>query len=218
MAGGAGTRMGNVIPKQFLLLNEKPILYYSLKAFLEAYADIKIILVLPQDYMDMGLEVLDAYFDKERIQITIGGDTRFQSVKNALALIEEESMIFVHDAVRCLITTSLIQRCYEKAQETGTAIPVVSSKDSIRLLTEEGNESIDRNKVMLVQTPQVFHSKILQPAYEIDYKDKFTDEASVAESFGMKLSLVQGEEANIKITHPLDMLVAERILADRNIS
>lgn len=217
MAGGTGTRMGSAIPKQFLLLNEKPLLYYSLKAFLDAYEDIKIILVLPQDYMDMGLEVLDAYFDKDSVQVTIGGDTRFQSVKNALALIEEESIIFVHDAVRCLLTTSLIHRCYEKAKETGTAIPVIPSKDSIRLLTEEGNESADRNKVMLVQTPQVFHSKILQPAYEIDYKDKFTDEATVAESFGMKLSLVQGEESNIKITHPLDMLLAEKILTDRNV-
>ncbi|MBL7722041.1 MAG: 2-C-methyl-D-erythritol 4-phosphate cytidylyltransferase [Chitinophagaceae bacterium] len=215
VAGGSGTRMGGSLPKQFLLLKDKPVLYYTIKTFLEAYDDLQIVLVLPMDFTDMGQEIIDAFFDKERIRITAGGDTRFQSVKNGLSLIDEESIIFVHDGVRCLVSKELIHRCYQQAVETGTAIPVVPSKDSIRLITEEGNEAFDRNKVMLVQTPQTFHSKILIPAFQIDYKDKFTDEATVVEAFGMKVSLVEGEENNIKITRPVDLLIAENILNDK---
>ena len=212
VAGGSGTRMGGNLPKQFLLLDNKPVLYYTIDSFLKAYEDLKIILVLPADYTDMGQEIIDAWFDKERIRITTGGDTRFQSVKNGLHLVEEEAIIFVQDAVRCLLSSSLIQTCYDKAMETGSAVPVVACKDSARLLTDEGNDAVDRQKLMLVQTPQTFHSKILLPAFQIDYKDKFTDEATVAEAYGMKVSLVEGEENNIKITRPVDLLFAERIL------
>ncbi len=215
VAGGAGVRMGGNTPKQFMLLKDKPVLYYTLKVFLEAYTDLQIILVLPVDYTDMGQEIIDAYFDKDRIKITAGGDTRFQSVKNGLGLVEGESIVFVHDGVRCLLTKDLIYRCYQLAVETGTAIPAVVSKDSIRLITEEGNTAFDRNKVMLIQTPQTFHSKIIVPAFQIDYKDKFTDEATVAESYGMKVSLIEGEENNIKITRPVDLLIAERIIDGR---
>lgn len=218
VAGGAGIRMGGNLPKQFILLKGKPVLYYTLKTFLEAYDDIEVILVLPVDYTDMGQEIIDAFFDKSRIRITAGGDTRFQSVKNGLALVQEESVIFVHDGVRCLLTAELIRRCYSQAVETGTAVPAVASNDSIRLLNEEGNTAYDRNKVMLIQTPQTFHSKILLPAFQIDYKDKFTDEATVAEAYGMKVSLVQGEETNIKITRPIDLLIAERILEERTVN
>ena len=212
VAGGSGIRMGGNLPKQFMLLKDKPVLYYTLKTFLEAYDDLQIILVLPVDYTDMGQEIIDAYFDKDRIRITAGGDTRFQSVKNGLTLVEGEAIVFVHDGVRCLVSKDLIHRCYAQAVETGTAIPAVVSKDSIRLLTEEGNEAYDRNKVMLIQTPQTFHSKILVPAFQIDYKDKFTDEATVVEAYGMKVSLVEGEENNIKITRPADLQVAEKYL------
>ncbi len=215
VAGGSGTRMGGTLPKQFMLLRDKPVLYYTLKTFIEAYDDLQVILVLPVDYTDMGQEIIDAFFDKDRIRITAGGDTRFQSVKNGLALVEEESVVFVHDGVRCLLTKDLIHRCYLQAAETGTAIPAIPSKDSIRLITDEGNAAFDRNRVMLIQTPQTFHSKIIVPAFQIDYKDKFTDEATVAEAYGMKVSLVEGEETNIKITRPVDLLLAEQILAER---
>lgn len=212
VAGGSGTRMGSSLPKQFLLLKEKPVLYYSIKAFLDAYMDLQVILVLPVEYTDMGQEIIDAYFDKERIRITAGGETRFQSVKNGLQLVEEESIVFVHDGVRCLLSRELIQRCYAMAVQTGSAIPAIPSKDSVRVLNEDGNDAIDRNTVMLVQTPQVFHSKILLPAFQIDYKDKFTDEATVVEAYGLKVSLVEGEENNFKITRPVDLLVAENLI------
>ena len=212
VAGGTGSRMGGNLPKQFMLLKEKPVLYYSLKAFLDAYGDLQIILVLPAAFTDMGQEIIDAFPDKERIRIAAGGDTRFHSVKKGLKLVEEESIIFVHDAVRCLASVDIIHRCYETALQMGSAIPVIVSKDSVRIMNEEGNEVIDRNKVLLVQTPQTFHSKILLPAYDIDYKDKFTDEASVVEAYGLNVSLAEGEETNIKITRPIDLLIAEKLL------
>lgn len=214
VAGGSGTRMGTSLPKQFLLLHQKPVLYYTLKTFLESYPDLHIILVLPVDYTDMGQEIIDAYFDKERIRITAGGDTRFQSVKNGLALVEKESIVFVHDGVRCLLTKDLIRRCYESALSTGSAIPVLPSRDSVRLVRDNGSDALDRNRIVLVQTPQTFHSKIILPAFQIDYKDKFTDEATVVEAFGMQVTLVEGEERNIKITRPEDLVVAESYLAD----
>ena len=215
VAGGSGTRMGGDLPKQFMLLKDKPVLYYTLKVFLESYDDLQVILVLPIDYTDMGQEIIDACFEKDRIRITAGGDSRFQSVKNGLALVEEESIIFVHDGVRCLLTQDLIHRCYDSAIETGTAVPAIKCRDSVRILVEDGNEMLDREKVMLIQTPQVFHSKILLPAFQIDFKDKFTDEAAVVEAYGIKLALVEGEEFNIKITRPLDMLFAANVLAER---
>jgi 2-C-methyl-D-erythritol 4-phosphate cytidylyltransferase len=217
VAGGTGTRMGSRTPKQFLLLNDKPVLFYTLKIFLEAYPDLQIVLVLPQEYMDLGREIIDAYFDYSRIQITSGGETRFHSVKNGLGLVETESIIFVHDAVRCLVTVELIHRCYENALDTGSAVPALRSKDSVRLLNEEenDNEVVDRSKVVFIQTPQTFHSRILLPAFEIDYKERFTDEATVIEAFGLKISLVEGEENNIKITSPVDLAIAEKILEER---
>jgi 2-C-methyl-D-erythritol 4-phosphate cytidylyltransferase len=218
VAGGAGSRMGANLPKQFMILKDKPVLYYSLKAFLEAYDDLDIILVLPAAFTDMGEEIIDAYFDKERIKIAIGGDTRFQSVKNGLKLVERESIVFVHDAVRCLASVDLIHRCYELALETGTAVPAIPSRDSVRILNDEGSGVIDRDRVMLVQTPQTFHSKILLPAFDIDYKDKFTDEATVVEAYGLRVSLAEGEETNIKITRPIDLLIAEKVIEELRIN
>lgn len=214
VAGGSGKRMGSALPKQFLMLHHKPVLYYTIKTFLEAYEDLQLVLVLPEDYTDLGREIMDAYFDYNRIQITSGGETRFHSVQNGLRLVHGEAIIFVHDAVRCLVTTDLIHRCYEHALQMGSAVPVVIAKDSVRLLNEElnDNEVIDRNKVVLVQTPQTFHSRILQPAFQIDFKERFTDEATVVEAYGLKISLLEGEENNIKITRPIDLLIAEKML------
>ena len=214
VAGDSGNRMGSAVPKQFLLLHHKPVLYYTIKTFLEAYDDLNLVLVLPEEYADLGREIIDAYFDYNRIQITSGGETRFHSVQNGLRLVHGDAIIFVHDAVRCLVSTGLIQRCYQHALQMGSAVPVTMAKDSVRLLNEElnDNEVIDRNKIVLVQTPQTFHSRILQPAFEIDFKERFTDEATVVEAYGLKISLIEGEENNIKITRPIDLLIAEKLL------
>lgn len=215
VAGGIGSRMKVNLPKQFLLLKNRPILYYTLDTFLQSYADMQIILVLPEDYIAAGQEIIDAFFDYGRIKITVGGRTRFHSVQNGLQLVSEESIVFVHDGVRCLLSVDLIHRCYLAAVEFGSAIPVTNSKDSVRMVNEEGSEAIERDRVKLVQTPQTFHSKLL-PAFAIDYKDKFTDEATVVEAFGLKVHLIEGEEQNIKITQPIDLLLAEGIINTAN--
>lgn len=212
VAGGSGSRMNSNIPKQFLLIKNKPLLFYSIDVFLKAFADLEVILVLPDDHISKGQEIVDAYFNNSRISICPGGQTRFHSVQNGLSLISEESIIFVHDGVRSLLSKDLVQRCYDVAKATGSAVPVVTSKDSVRLLTIDGHFALDRNTVKLVQTPQAFHSKILLNAFKIDYKDKFTDEATVVEAFGIKVNLIEGEENNIKITTPGDMFIAEQII------
>ena len=217
VAGGSGIRMGNSVPKQFLLLKGKPVLYYTLKVFLEAYNDLQVVLVLPADYTDMGQEIIDAFFDKERIRITAGGDTRFQSVKNGLSLIDEESIIFVHDGVRCLITPALIRACYEQAKRQGSAIPAVSATDSIRIIdAQSGHSSIDRNRVKIIQTPQTFRGDLLIRAFELPYQEIFTDEATVVEYSGEKVYLIEGDYANLKITRPVDLLLAATILQNRS--
>lgn len=212
VAGGTGTRMKTSIPKQLLLLDGKPVLYYSIKAFLDAYEDCSVILVLPEEHTAAGQEIIDAFFDYSRVHITVGGRTRFHSVQNGLKLVDEDSVVFVHDAVRCLLTTALIRRCYDSVIQFGSAIPVVAINDSIRMVAENGNEAVDRSLLRAVQTPQAFYSKILLPAFNIDYKDHFTDEATVVEAFGLRMNLVDGEETNIKITRPIDLELASAIL------
>ncbi len=212
VAGGKGTRMNSELPKQFMLLKNKPVLYYTIEAFLSAYDDMQIILVLPVGHIAKGQEIIDGYFERSRFRICEGGRSRFHSVQNGLELVEEESIIFVHDGVRCLVTSSLIKKCYEAALAYGNAVPAIDSKDSLRLVTSNGNKMLKRNKVKLIQTPQTFHSKILLPAFKIDYKDTFTDEASVVEAFGLKINLVEGEENNIKITTPFDIQLAETLM------
>lgn len=214
VAGGSGSRMNSNIPKQFLLIKNKPLLFYTIDVFFKVYDDLEIILVLPEEHISKGQEIIDAWFDNSRISICSGGRTRFHSVQNGLSLIKEESIIFVHDGVRCLLTKDLVVRCYTEAEKSGSAIPVITSKDSVRLLTDEGHIALDRNIVKLVQTPQTFHSKVLLAAFKIDYKDKFTDEATVVEAFGIKVNLIEGEENNIKITTPPDIMLAANLLLE----
>jgi 2-C-methyl-D-erythritol 4-phosphate cytidylyltransferase len=212
VAGGLGTRMGGGMPKQFILLNGKPVLYYTLNAFLSAYEDLDVILVLPVDHLAAGQKIIDAFFHQKKIRIVAGGATRFHSVQNGLQWVDRESIVFVHDAVRCLVSTNLIRRCYEASVEYGTAIPVIDSHDSMRMVNSEGNLALERDRVKRVQTPQAFQSSILLPAYKIGYQDKFTDEASVVDASGHKLHLLEGEETNIKITHPIDLVIASHLL------
>jgi 2-C-methyl-D-erythritol 4-phosphate cytidylyltransferase len=218
VAGGNGSRMNSAVPKQFLFIKNKPVLFYTIKAFIDAYDDIEIILVLPQEHIGKGQEIIDGYFDSEKFKIAPGGRTRFHSVQNGLSLIDDDNaIIFVHDGVRCGVTTALIHRCYNEALKSGTAVPATDCRDSVRMINEDVNQVVDRNKIKLVQTPQTFHSKILIPAFEIDFKDQFTDEATVVEAFGLKINLVEGEEENIKITKPVDLFVVEYLMQEREL-
>ncbi|HTL07543.1 MAG TPA: 2-C-methyl-D-erythritol 4-phosphate cytidylyltransferase [Chitinophagaceae bacterium] len=215
VAGGLGSRMQASQPKQFMQLHGQPILWHTLQAFLSAYADLQIILVLPADYFAIGQEIVHNTGQAGRIAITAGGDSRYQSVKNGLALVKEPAVIFVHDAVRCLVTTALIQHCYLEALKKGNAVPAISPVDSIRLVAGAGNQVLDRQMVRIIQTPQTFLSSQLLPAFEQPFHEKFTDEATVVEHTGIAIHLVEGDKTNIKITHPTDLLVAANILAER---
>ena len=214
VAGGSGTRMGASMPKQFLLLGTKPIFCYAIEAFVEAYADITVVLVLPSDHIDKGKEIVDQY-QYRNVMIVEGGTTRFASVKNGLKHIPKSSIVFVHDAVRCMVTKELIQRCYEQAVEKGSAVPAVAATDSIRIDEGTSHSIVDRSKIRIIQTPQTFQSDMLLPAYEQEYLQSFTDEASVVEATGATVYLIEGDYDNLKITRPMDIFIAEKILQNR---
>lgn len=216
VAGGTGRRMGNIVPKQFLLLKDKPVLWYTLDTFLRAYNDIKIILVLPKQHIENGKSIALNFAETNQIKIVAGGDTRFHSVQCGLTEVKEKSVVFIHDAVRCLVSVPLIQRCYKQTLEKGSAVPAVAATDSIRILNGAHHTIADRQQVRIIQTPQTFLSEIILPAFKQEYNEAFTDEATVAEVYGKKVFLTEGEYENIKITRPVDMMIAERILEERS--
>lgn len=227
VAGGTGVRMGGTVPKQLILLHGKPVLWYTLNVFLEAFDDLEIILVLPSEHMEAGREIVrdlggdasgaDGKDVSQRIHLVSGGDTRFHSVRNGLELVKEkDSIVFVHDGVRCLLSGELVRRCYEQALQLGSAIPVIDCRDSVRL-TEEGGRSkpIDRSRIKMVQTPQTFKGEIILSAYTRDQQESFTDEATVVEESGQEVYLIAGEADNIKLTLPGDIVYASFVLAER---
>ena len=218
VAGGSGNRMNAAIPKQFLPINGTPVLLYTIETFLSAFSDLEIILVLPEKFMRDGDAIVQQASDPKRIEIAAGGNTRFHSVKNGLKLVTENAIVFVHDAVRCLVTNDLIHRCYEGALENGNAIPAIPVSDTVRMETAEGSVVVDRSKLLVIQTPQTFFSNLLLKAFEQEYDSSFTDEATVAEKFGIKIHLIPGEDENIKLTRPIDMEIAEKILKNRRVS
>jgi 2-C-methyl-D-erythritol 4-phosphate cytidylyltransferase len=215
VAGGTGQRMGTVVPKQFLTVEGKSILLHTIDQFVAAFSDINFVIVLPAGYIQEGQDLIASSGLTQAFQFVAGGDTRFQSVKNGLAQVEQDAIVFVHDAVRCLLTPALIQRCYQQAVEKGSAIPAVSSTDTIRLMDGDTHHVVDREKVMLIQTPQTFDAALLINAFEQTYQSSFTDEANVVEASGTPVYLVDGEFENIKITRPLDLAIAGYILAKR---
>ncbi len=215
VAGGTGQRMGTTLPKQFLAIEGKSILLHTIGQFATAFADINFIIVLPADYIQDGKALITSSGLSQSFQFVAGGDTRFQSVKNGLAQADPASVVFVHDAVRCLLTPDLIQRCYQQAVKKGSAIPAVSSTDTIRILEGNQHHVVDRANVMMIQTPQTFNAALLKKAFEQAYQPSFTDEANVLEASGKEVYLIEGEYENIKITRPLDLAIAEYILAKR---
>lgn len=215
VAGGAGRRMGSNLPKQFLPLHNKPVLWYSINAFCEAYKDIKIIVVLPEAYLDTGRSIIQSIAHGESIITVKGGNSRFESVKNGLGHVPMHAIVFIHDGVRCLVTPGLIQSCYETALQKGNAIPAIKAVDTLRMETPGGNKTIDRNTVKIIQTPQTFLSNVVKEAFAQDYQESFTDDASVIESCGHNIHLVEGEITNLKITTQTDLLIAEKIIEKR---
>lgn len=216
VAGGKGLRMGAALPKQFLPLAGKPVLYYAVKIFRDTFPDIKLILVLPEEHISYSNMLLQAF--EERIDLTVvkGGATRFHSVQNGLKAIEDDCIVFVHDAVRPLIDADLLHRCYQQAVAKGSAIPCIGVTDSIRRWNGMDFEGVNREELRIMQTPQTFHSGLLKQAFQQEYTEAFTDEATVMESMGIQVHLVEGLKKNIKITTPEDLLIAEALLRQLN--
>jgi 2-C-methyl-D-erythritol 4-phosphate cytidylyltransferase len=205
VAGGTGTRMKNALPKQFLPLHGKPLMYYCIDAFVKTFPDIKLILVLHKNYITNMHSVLQHFADRIDAQIVEGGDTRYQSVQHGLAVvpIDNESIVYVHDAARPFINETLLVRLQTHCIEKGNAIPGILINDSLRKANADGaSQAIDRTNMYAVQTPQVFKSSILQKYFAAPYQAMFTDEATVCELQGEKIFVVDGLEQNIKITTP----------------
>ena len=209
VAGGKGLRMGGDIPKQFLPVCGKPVLMRTLEAFHAYDASMRLILVLPVSQQAYWKQLCEEYQFELVHEIANGGETRFHSVKNGLALVKEDGLVGVHDGVRPFVSQEVITRCYEEAVSLKAVIPVIGVVETVRHLTEEGSETVPRDQYKLVQTPQVFDVTLLRRAYQQEYTDLFTDDASVVEALGEKVYLVEGNRENIKLTTPFDLKLAE---------
>ena len=233
VAGGKGLRMGSDIPKQFLPIGGKPVLMRTLERFREYSADLQIILVLPEAQQDYWQQLCQEYHFQVEYQLANGGQTRFHSVQNGLALVPDDAqgVVGVHDGVRPFPAIEVICNCYETARTAKAVIPVIPIVETVRHLTgghlTGGQESCDisltshlssltsktvpRGDYRLVQTPQTFDIQLLKAANRQPYNDGFTDDASVVESYGHQITLVEGNRENIKITTPYDIVVAEAL-------
>lgn len=216
VAGGTGTRMGVGIPKQFLLLNGEPILMYTLRVFHSITSINEIILVLPEHQIAQWQEICNEFNFSIKHSIIVGGETRFHSVLNGLnAVSNPEALIAIHDGVRPLVSVDTIERCFTEAEKHGNAIPAIKPVETIRYLDSNGSYPLDRDRVMLIQTPQVFRTSTIKECYQTPWQPSFTDDASVAEFSGEKINLVEGNSENIKITTPQDILIAEMFLKNK---
>jgi len=217
VAGGKGLRMNSEIPKQFMNLKGVPVLMHTVNAFFFADLEIEIILVLPESSHGYWKQLVKQYEFEVPHKIVAGGSTRFQSVRKGLeAIASEEGLVAVHDGVRPMISHEIIKESYRKAQEKESAVVVVPSKDSIRMVSGQLNKAVERSNYFLVQTPQTFNLHMLREAYEQEEISSFTDDASVFESMGKTIYLVDGDYKNIKITTPEDMILAECFLVQEN--
>lgn len=212
VAGGKGLRMGGDIPKQFLPIGGKPVLMRTLEAFYEYDPFIHIVLVLPVSQQAYWKELCRTYGFELSHDIADGGETRFHSVMNGLALVKGEGVVGVHDGVRPFVAQEVIARCYEEAVTRKAVIPVIGVVETVRRLVGEESETVPRDQYKLVQTPQVFDVVLLRKAYEQPYTDMFTDDASVVEALGEKVWLVEGNRENVKLTTPFDLKLAEILL------
>lgn len=212
VAGGKGLRMGTDLPKQFLPIGGKPVLMRTLEAF-HAYDEaMRIILVLPHDQQAYWQGLCAEYRFTVPHLVAEGGETRFHSVRNGLALVEAPGRVGVHDGVRPFVSREVMARCYALASERQAVVPVIPVVETVRHLTGEESRTVNRDEYCLVQTPQVFDVELLKRAYEQSYTPSFTDDASVVEALGVSVTLTEGNRENIKITTPFDLRVAEALL------
>lgn len=209
VAGGTGKRMGSEVPKQFLEISGRPVLMRTIEKFHCFDESMSIVVVLPADYIDFWNKLKEKHSFTIPHKAVAGGLTRYESVKNGLDYVDEGSIVAIHDGVRPLVSREIIGRCFATAERFGNAVPVVYPNDSVRISTDRGIVPFPRDKVMLVQTPQVFKAGLIKDAYNQDFGNDFTDDASLLEMIGVKIAVVEGDHKNIKITTQLDLLVAE---------
>ncbi len=210
VAGGQGVRMQGTLPKQFLPLEGEPVLLHTLRRF--HLPGIRILLVMNPDYITYWNESCRDLSNVPEHQLIPGGTTRALSVLNGLKAITEDGLVAIHDAVRPLCSPTLIERLYADCTLHGSAIPVVPVKDTLRLVDQNGSTTVPRDQYRAVQTPQVFRLKEILKAFEIPDADRYTDEASIYQAAGNPVHLSEGEESNIKLTVPSDMLLAASFL------
>lgn len=213
VAGGRGTRMGGPQPKQFLELVGRPVLMHTLEAFDRWDASARLIVVLPEDQIDTWKRLCEAHVFGRIHRVVAGGETRFHSVRNGLDAVASDGLIAVHDGVRPLVAPSVIAACFAAAADGGAAVPVVPVVESVREVDADGgSRPVDRARLRVVQTPQVFRADVLRAAYCLPYDPRFTDDASVVEASGVAVRLVPGNRENIKLTTPMDLLLAEQLM------
>ena len=216
VAGGSGKRIGGSIPKQFLIVGGKPLLVRTINTFAEALPAAEIVVVLPEEHIEFWKN-LAARFEVAPHRCVAGGRERFHSVKAGIsALREDTGLIAIHDGARALASKKLVIRAVQTAIESGSAIPAIAPVDSMRVVSGEESHPIDRSTLRIIQTPQIFNAEILRKAYETDYIASFTDDASVVEYAGHKVTLCEGERSNIKITTVEDIAIAESFLTEKD--
>lgn len=212
VAGGKGHRMQSEIPKQFLSIARKPILMHTIERFHDFSNEIKIILVLPESFIDTWKSLMLEYNFKIAHEVVSGGDFRFESVRNGLEVIPSGSLVAIHDGVRPLVSMDTLKRVFDTSEKLGNAIPAIPVNESLRKMEKTNSLPVNRNLYRLIQTPQCFHSDIIKKAYEQRFKEEFTDDAMVAESMGIKINLIEGNPENIKITQASDIKIAEALM------
>ncbi len=212
VAGGKGLRMGGEIPKQFLPIGGKPVLMRTIEAFHQYDNTIHVVLVLPVSQQAYWKELCQEYHFELPHEVADGGETRFHSVMNGLALVDGEGLVGVHDGVRPFVSQEVIARCYAEAGTKKAVIPVIGVVETVRRLEGADSVTVPRDQYKLVQTPQVFDVALLQRAYQQMYTEMFTDDASVVEALGEKVFLVEGNRENIKLTTPFDLKLAEMLI------
>lgn len=210
VAGGIGTRMKADRPKQFIEINGLPILIKTIRCFIHYNPSIHIIIVVHKNYKAYLENLIEKFQMKELgIRITFGGDSRFASVKNGLALIDDpDAIVGIHDAARPFVSRQTIANCYDTAALKGNAVPCIAVNESMRKISNNVNSSVNRNEYKIVQTPQCFRVSRIKRAFEQDFIPIYTDDATVLESAGESINLVEGNEENIKITSPHDLKIA----------
>ena len=209
VGGGSGSRMLSEVPKQFMLLRGRPVLMHTIEAFDKSDYNPEIIVVLNVDFHQYWENLCVLHNFSIPHKLIKGGTQRFDSVKNGIKAIQANAIVAIHDAVRPLLSKQLIDHSFEEAERSGNAVAAIKSRDSVRQQIGTNTAPLDREEIYLIQTPQTFSSEILKKAYKQEYRNEFTDDASVAERSGIRINLIDGEARNFKITFPEDIKLAE---------